>query len=122
KGNVESIKQAEIKIDKSKPYASIERPLQGYLYLFNRQMLMLGSGNTVIIGRIVVRAFVYDSQSDIQNVSFYVDDILQNIDMAYPYEWLWRGAIGYHYISIEAYNKAGLKEKSPPMLVYIFSL
>ena len=122
KGNVESVKQAEIKIDKSKPYASIERPLKGYLYLFNRQMLMLGSGNTIIIGRIVVRAFVYDSQSNIQNVSFYVDNILQNIDMAYPYEWLWRGAIGYHYISIEAYNKAGLKEKSLPMLVYIFSL
>ena len=122
KGNVESVKQAEIKIDKSKPYVSIERPLKGYLYLFNRQMLMLGSGNTIIIGRIVVRAFVYDSQSNIQNVSFYVDNILQNIDMAYPYEWLWRGAIGYHYISIEAYNKAGLKEKSLPMLVYIFSL
>jgi len=121
KGNIESVKIATIKIDRSKPTVSIEKPLQGYLYIFNRQFLMTG-GNTIIIGRIVVRAFAYDAQSDIQNVSFYVDDRLQNIDMAYPYEWLWRGAIGYHYISIEAYNKAGLKAESAPMLVYIFSL
>ena len=121
KGNIESVKIATIKIDRSKPTVSIEKPLQGYLYIFNRQFLMTG-GNTIIIGRIVVRAFAYDAQSDLQNVSFYVDDRLQNIDMAYPYEWLWRGAIGYYYISIEAYNKAGLKAESAPMLVYIFSL
>jgi len=121
KGNVESVKSTTIKIDRSEPTVSIEKPLQGYLYIFNRQFLMTG-GNTIIIGRIVVRAFAYDAQSDIQNVSFYVDGRLQNIDMAYPYEWLWRGAIGYHYLSIEAYNKAGLKAESAPMLVYIFSL
>ena len=120
KGNVEKAKTTIIKIDKSKPTIEFEKPLDGYLYIFNRQFMFIG--NTVIIGGIVVRALAYDKQSDISNVSFYVDGRLQAIDTAYPYEWLWRGAIGYHYISMEAYNKAGLKDETSQMLVYIFSL
>jgi len=122
KGNVEIAKSTEIKIDKSVPYIIIQRPLPGYLYIFGRQLIPLATGNTVIIGRIVVRAIAYDSQSDIQNVSFYVNGMLEDIDTMYPYEWLWGGDIGYRYLSAVAYNKAGLNEQSPPIWVYIFSL
>ena len=104
------------------PYIIIQRPLPGYLYIFGRQLIPLATGNTVIIGRIVVRAIAYDSQSDIQNVSFYVNGMLEDIDTMYPYEWLWGGDIGYRYLSAVAYNKAGLNEQSPPIWVYIFSL
>ncbi len=51
-----------------------------------------------------------------------MDGFVQNIDTVAPYEWLWRGAIGYHYIHAVAYNKAGLKEETVPIMVYIFSL
>ena len=122
KGNNESIKSVEIKIDKTKPTITLQRPLTGYLYLFDRQIWPLASGNTVIIGRIVVRTIAYDPHSDIENVTFYVDGFVQNIDTVAPYEWLWRGAIGYHYIHAVAYNKAGLKEETVPIMVYIFSL
>ncbi len=122
KGSTEATKSATIKIDTSKPYLVIQRPMPGYLYLFDRQIWPLASGNTVIIGRILVRTTAYDMHSDIENVSFYVNGILQNIDTMYPYEWLWRGDVGYMYLHAVAYNKAGLMEETPPMLVYIFSL
>ena len=122
KGNVEDIKSTTIKIDKSPPSVVIQRPVAGYLYIFDRQIWPLASGNTVIIGRILVRAVAYDSHSEIDNVTFYVDGIVQNIDTVYPYEWLWRGAIGYKLLQVAAYNKAGLKAESDTLLVYIFSL
>ena len=122
KGNNESMKNVTIKIDKSEPYLVLQRPMPGYLYLFDRQIWPLASGNTIIIGRILVRAVAYDGESDIDNVSFYVNGVLQNIDTVFPYEWLWRGTVGYCYLHVVAYNKAGLKEETMPMLVYIFSL
>ncbi|RLF51451.1 MAG: hypothetical protein DRN11_02730, partial [Thermoplasmata archaeon] len=122
KGSVESIKNVTIKIDKSKPSIYIQRPAQGYLYIFNREIWPLASGNTVVIGWIVVRAIATDADSDIENVSFYVDGVLQSIDKFSPYEWLWRGDIGWKNLYVEAYNKAGLKEQSDTIFLYIFSL
>jgi len=122
KGNIENIKSVSIKIDKSEPFVTLERPIPGYLYLFDRAIWPLATGNTVIIGRIVVRAIAIDQHSSIANVSFYVNGYLQNIDTAYPYEWIWRGWIGYAYIHVVAYNKAGLYEETDPLLVYMISL
>ncbi|KAA0002212.1 MAG: hypothetical protein FE046_00255 [Thermoplasmata archaeon] len=122
KGNIETTKSATVKIDTSGPSITLQRPLPGYLYLFNRQVWPMATGTAVIIGRIVVRATAFDSHSNIENVSFYVNGIVQNIDTAYPYEWLWRGATGYRYLYASAYNRAGLMEETDPILVYIFSL
>ncbi len=122
KGSTEEVKSASINIDRSKPHITIQRPMTGYLYLFDRQIWPLASGNTIIIGRILVRTVAYDAHSDIENVTFYVNGMVESIDTMYPYEWLWRGAVGYYYLSAVAYNKAGLKEETDPILVYIFSL
>ncbi|MBC7080680.1 MAG: hypothetical protein H5T44_00275 [Thermoplasmatales archaeon] len=122
KGNIENIKSVYIKIDKSKPFVTLERPMPGYLYLFDRAIWPLATGNTVIIGRIVVRAIAIDTHSSIANVSFYVNGYLQSIDPVYPYEWIWRGWIGYAYLHVVAYNKAGLSEETEPLMVYMISL
>lgn len=121
-GNVEDIKSISIKIDTTKPTIILIRPQQGYLYILDRQICMLPSGNTIIIGRISVKAIAHDVDSDIENVSFYVNGILQNIDIAPPYEWMWRGDIGYKYLEAVAYNKAGLQQASPKVFLFIFSL
>ena len=122
RGAVEDIKNITVKIDKSKPSVYIQRPVQGYLYLFNREIWPLASGNTIVIGWIAVRAIAYDSHSGIDNVSFYVDGVQQSIDKMEPYEWLWRGDIGWRYLQVVAYNKAGLKQESDTIFLYIFSL
>jgi hypothetical protein len=121
-GNQEETKNVTIKVDTTSPLVTLQRPVPGYLYLFDRQIWPMASGNTVIIGRIAVRVIAYDADSGINNVSFYVDGILQNIDLTPPYEWLWRGAIGWKYLYAVAYNKAGLKEETIPISVFIFSL
>ncbi|MCD6330680.1 MAG: PKD domain-containing protein, partial [Thermoplasmata archaeon] len=122
RGAVEDIKNITVKIDKTEPSVYIQRPVQGYLYLFNREIWPLASGNTIVIGWIAVRAVAYDSHSGIDNVSFYVDGIQQSIDKMEPYEWLWRGDIGWKYLQVVAYNKAGLKQESDTIFLYIFSL
>ncbi len=122
KGNVEPIKNVTIKIDGTEPFIMLQRPTMGYLYLFDRQIWPLASGSTVIIGRIVVRVVAYDTGSDINNVSFYVNGILQTIDTLYPYEWIWRGDAGWRYLHAVAYNGAGLKAETYPIYVFIVSL
>ncbi|RLF51151.1 MAG: hypothetical protein DRN11_03290 [Thermoplasmata archaeon] len=122
RGAVEDIKNITVKIDKSKPSVYIQRPVQGYLYLFNREIWPLASGNTIVVGWIAVRAIACDSHSGIDNVSFYVDGVQQSIDKMEPYEWLWRGDIGWRYLQVVAYNKAGLKQESDTIFLYIFSL
>lgn len=121
-GNEEEVKNLTVKIDTSKPTIILQRPTMGYLYVFDRQIWRLASGNTIVIGRITVRVVAYDMESDINNVSFYVDGVLENIDVKPPYEWIWRGDIGWKYLQAIAYNKAGLKEETMMLPVFIFSL
>jgi hypothetical protein len=121
-GTNETARSIPINIDASEPYVLLQRPLPGYLYILDRQVWPMVAGNTVIIGRITVRAIAYDTHSDIENVSFYANGRLQNVDTVYPYEWLWRGSMGYRYVYAVATNKAGLTAQSDPVLVYIFSL
>jgi len=121
-GNAEEIKNITIEIDTTKPEIVLQRPLMGYLYLFDRKIWPLASGNTIIIGKITVRVIAFDSDSGINNVSFYVNDVLQSVDMVSPYEWIWRGDMGWKYLYAVACNKAGLKEDTFPLHVFIFSL
>ncbi|HEC75928.1 MAG TPA: hypothetical protein ENI33_01560 [Thermoplasmatales archaeon] len=122
KGNVETTKNFDIKIDTSAPTVLLQKPVFGYLYIFDRAIWPLASGNTVVIGKITVRVIAYDGDSRIDNVSFYVNGLLENIDTLYPYEWLWRGDIGYRYLQVVGYNNAGLKDETIPILIYIFSI
>ncbi|MEM2583068.1 MAG: hypothetical protein QW519_01720 [Candidatus Thermoplasmatota archaeon] len=122
RGGIENLKNATLKIDKSKPFLVLTKPLPGYLYLFDRQIIPLASGKTIIIGRIVVMAIAVDENSGIENVSFYVNGVLQSIDTLYPYEWIWHGWFGYAYLHVGAYNRAGLSEETKPLLVYMISL
>jgi len=74
----------------------------------------------------MLSAFIYSmAQPEINSVNDFPDPVevpgYNNITADIT-NASWRGAIGYHYITVEAYNGAGLKEKSLPVLVYIFSI
>ena len=48
--------------------------------------------------------------SGIDRVEFYLDDVLQYTDYAYPYEWLWSGLSlpdGSHTVSVRSYDVLG---------------
>ncbi len=90
-----------------RPFISIEKPLVGYLYIFDKRIAPIR--NTIIIGKIVVEINAYDG---IEKVGFYVDDELKFIDDIPPYQWLWgEMSMGRHKIKIIAYGMEGTVEK-----------
>ncbi len=106
-GNVEEIKEKEIKIDKHTPYVEIIRPIQGFIYIMNRAIFPSITGRTVIIGAVEIEAYAINGVSGIQRVEFYINGMLMDEDYIEPYEWFWTGpAIGPTIIEVIAYDHA----------------
>jgi hypothetical protein len=90
--------------DDTPPSLNIERPLK-YLYIFDQEMMPTIFGNTIIMGKITIKADAMDNQSGMKKVEFYIDDVLKNTDTYPPYEWLWNELIiGRHTIKVIAYD------------------
>jgi len=121
-GNREEEKTKTIKIDKAKPNVAIIKPIKGYLYIEDRQIMPTLLGNTIIFGKITIMADASNHESGIQKVEFYVDGILQESVAQQPYAWQWNYlAIGTHLIKVIAYDSAG-NSASDEMVVKIFNL
>jgi len=104
--------------DVSPPLLSIEKPKKGYLYVFDRAWLHIGT--TIILGRITIIANAID-ESGIEGVEFYVDDILKYNDTEQPYEWPWNEfAIGKHEVKVIACDSFG-NEAEDKISVIIFN-
>ncbi len=108
-------------VDNTPPSLKIKKPIENYLYVFDRPIIPVIGGNALIIGKITIQAEANDSTSGMQKVEFYVDGSLKSVDDSSPYEWLWQEmAIGRHEINVKAYDKAGnVAEKSINALVLI---
>ncbi len=120
-GTVEETKSTTVKIDTEAPAVSLLRPQFGYLYLFDRQLIPLSGGRTVSFGRLTVVASALDDASGIGNVTFYVDDEAQNIDLQSPYQWVWSSDIGTRALHVVAMDRAGHTATSGTIIVSIFS-
>ena len=97
----------------------IKKPLEGYLYIFDRQIASTSSDNTWIIGSITVEA---DTRGEISRVEFYIDGGIKFTDYDRPYSWLWNEkAMGWHEIKVIAYGKEG-NEAEDEISVIIFNL
>ncbi|MCD6572683.1 MAG: hypothetical protein J7K95_01135, partial [Thermoplasmata archaeon] len=108
-------------IDNTLPSLEIKKPIENYLYIFDRPIIPVIGGNALIIGKITIQVDANDSTSGMQKVEFYIGNELKSVDKSSPYEWLWREmAIGRHEIKIKAYDKAGnVATKSVNALVLI---
>jgi len=85
----------------------IKKPLEGYLYIFDRQIAPTSLGNTLIIGSITVET---DARGEISKVEFYIDDNLKSTDYDKPYSWLWdEKVMGRYKIRVIAYDSLGEK-------------
>ena len=97
---------------------TIKKPLEGYLYIFDRQIAPI-LGNTLIIGSITIEA---DARGEISKVEFYIDGNIKFTDYDMPYSWLWNEfAIGRHEIKVIAYDNEGNKVEDK-INVIIFNL
>ena len=88
----------------NKPLVYFKKPVDKYLYVFDREVISIPFRNTIILGGITVEA----EGVAIDKVEFYIDDVLRCNDTVPPYEWLWNElAIGRHEIKVIAYDSAG---------------
>ena len=87
----------------------IEKPREGYLYGFDREIMPTIFGNTIVLGKITIEVDASD-EDGIEKVEFYIDDVLKNTDYDMPYDWLWdEFAFGNHGIKVIAHDKNGNK-------------
>jgi len=87
----------------------ILKPMRKSLYIFeNLQIPLRKLNTTLIIGKINVKAQVNGILGNPDRVEFYVDDVLENTDFDYPYEWLWDNPsfIKLSEIMVKAYSNS----------------
>lgn len=82
-------------------YVYIDKPLDGYFYLFGNAIRQTFSGNTIIIGGITVEVSAYN----VDKVEFYIDDALKYIDDEIPYQWEIDRLVGWHKLKVIGYGK-----------------
>ena len=77
---------------------SMSKPLPGYLYIFDKQLMPTLAGRTIILGGITIQTTV---GTDITSVAFYIDGELQNTDDEAPFIWKFeKRAFGRRIITI----------------------
>ena len=96
---------------------AIKKPLEGYLYIFDRQIAPI-LGNTLIIGPITIEA---DARGEISKVEFYIDGNIKFTDYDKPYSWLWNEfAMGKHEIKVVAYGNGENKTEDGIRVIKAF--
>ncbi|RLF40112.1 MAG: hypothetical protein DRN12_06060, partial [Thermoplasmata archaeon] len=97
--------------------AYIWRPVEGYLYLFDREIKEI-PGCTLIIGGITVKVEGVNIETKVDKVEFYIDDTLEYTDTEPPYQWKWdKVTIGLHELKIIAYGKNLDEDKKDVLMI-----
>jgi len=97
----------------------IDKPLPGYLYRKDREIMPTLLGNTCIFGGITVKA---SASSKIKKVEFYIDDTLKFTDTTPPYEWEWNEkALFLYKLRIVGYTEEGTS-KADSLDIRIFNI
>jgi len=79
---------------------TITKPHQGYLYIFNKEIIPIGF--TCIIGKITIEV---ESSEDVDGIDIYIDNELRFSDTSPPYSRVWDDLnFGWHVITAVAKN------------------
>lgn len=85
----------------SYPEIEIMKPKEGYLYIFDNEIMPTG-GSTIIIGGITVK--VRADEKDVL-ICFYVDDFFKHSDSSPPYTWKWdEASLSSHDMEVMGYK------------------
>ncbi len=96
-------------------YVRIEKPKEGYIYLFDREIMTIGGNRTILIGAITVEA-----ETNGNKVEFYIDDELKYVDSEAPFSWQWNEfAVGMHEIMVKAYNNGAIANDRIKAMVFM---
>lgn len=109
------------KIDSNPPTIHIEKP-QGHLYIFDKEIVPLPSGRTIILGDVSVTISAADDETDIAKSEIFVDNDLKNTTEEKQFTWLWgETVLGRHAIKAVAYDNAG-NTATDEQIVWAFNL
>jgi hypothetical protein len=89
---------------------SITRPLSGYVYACDRQLMPTFSGNTAILGKITIFACISDTSDGVDRVDFLIDETVTYTSYLPPYHltWnTWQYARGNHVIAVHGFTVDG---------------
>ena len=109
-GNIGKSFSKNFIIDNTNPTISIEKPKQGRVYIFDREIMPVIGNKAVIIGKITITVDTSDETSGIEKVEFYIDGVYKASDGSPPYKWVWDESVFLgHTIKVISYDKAGNK-------------
>ena len=80
-----------------------------------QQVPVIHRGAARIFGKLVAQVNVTNADM----VEFYCDDVLQEVDDTYPFEWEIDGGFGSHTIEVIAYNEHGLSKDIRDIYIFI---
>ncbi|RLI54112.1 MAG: hypothetical protein DRP09_13935, partial [Candidatus Thorarchaeota archaeon] len=110
-----------IRVSKTGLNTIIKKPREGYLYVFDKEIMPTIFGSTIVIGKITIKTDAYD-EDGIDRIEFYIDDALCFSDHDEPYSWTWDETIfGWHEIKVLEYDSTGNKAKDK-INVLIFNI
>jgi len=108
-------------VDDLPPSIVIERPRE-YLYVADKELILLTSNTSVIFGKITTEVHAQDQQTGIEKIEFYIDNELKATVDETPFNWLIEDTlIGWHTIKAIAYDTAG-NAASSEIEVWIFNI
>jgi len=108
--------------DLTPPTVSITKPKDGYLYLFDKEIMKrILSHIPLIIGRITIEVDASDPESGISRVEFYIDGVSTANDTSIPYSWTWPTKTFFtHTITVIAYNTDDMFETASVTVMKFF--
>ena len=111
-----------LKIDSTPPYVMVTKPQKGWWYLFSLERKSPIRDVILIIGKINVTANATDTESGVNRVEFFVDDVLRWSDTTEPYFWIWsdKKPFSSYTLTAVAYNNAGDKNSDTLKVLKIF--
>jgi len=94
--------------DMVSPDVKIISPIENALYIHNFTIPFI---KTFVIGKVMVEVNATDTQSGVERVEFYVDDVLMANVSSPPYQWFWNEDTLYdtHVLKVIAYDRDGNK-------------
>ncbi len=92
----------------------ITKPMEGHLYMFDRDIAPIGI--TLVVGGITIEV---ETSEDIDGIDIYIDDVLKFSDYTYPYSRVWNEKVmGRHVIKAVAHG--GNESDEVSVLIFNF--
>lgn len=124
-GQIEGTNFDNVKIDKNPPVITFESPRNGYLYLFDREIVRALLG-TLIIGRITVEVDINETASGIERAIYSVDGENRIIKTEEPFdEWVYDELAIFrhrHTIGVSADDFAGHEGDTVEITVRVWNI